>query len=152
MRAAEFTRFSHVIALTAALGGCAQTADVFEPIEAPKLGALESAYDRAKWRWVRNPDGRALLTHTELSKCFVDPQPPGDAYDSGFTVKRSEKTIGNARYEVVSVFERNDFWEALYVRRGSTVPMLSVYAGGKCQEEAERILAAYEQDLIKGKK
>jgi hypothetical protein len=134
------------------LGGCAQPGDVFEPIEAPKLGALEAAYDRSKWRWVRNPDGRALLTHTEVRKCFVDPQPTADSYDTGFTVKRSEKTIGAARYEVISVFEKKDFWEALYRRSGSTTPLLSVYAEGSCQAEAERILDAYERGLASGVK
>ena len=150
MHAAPPARCARAGFVTAALlAGCAQTPAPLEPIDAPKLGTLESAYDRAKWRWVRNPDGRALLTHTELAKCFVDPEPPQDFHGAGFTVKRGAKTIGSARYEVVSVFDKNDFWEAVYVRPGSTRPVLSVYAEGRCQEEAERILQAYEKSLAR---
>jgi len=133
------------------LGGCAQTGapPAFESVEAPKLGALESAYDRKSWRWVRNPDGRALLTHTGIARCFVDPQPPLDVHDSGFTLKRHEKTIGTIRYEVVTAFEKRQFWEAIYVRAGSKTPLLGVYAEGQCQREAEQILEAYERGLTK---
>ena len=152
MHAARPRGFIPAALLWGLLAGCAQTPATLEPIDAPKLGALESAYDRAKWRWVRNPDGRALLAHTELAKCFVDPQPPQDVHDPGFTLKRSEKMIGSARYEVMSVFEKNAFWEAIYVRPGAKRPVLSVYALGRCQEEAERILAAYERALGSEKK
>ena len=152
MHAACLARYARAAALSGLLAGCAQAPATLEPIDAPKLGALESAYDRAKWRWVRNPDGRALLTHTEFAKCFVDPQPPQDVHDPGFTLKRSEKMIGSARYEVLSVFEKNAFWEAIYVRPGAKRPMLSVYALGRCQEEAERILLAYEKALVSDKK
>jgi hypothetical protein len=152
MHAARRRLYLPAAALSALLAGCAQPPATPEPMDAPKLTTLESAYDRAKWRWVRNPDGRALLTHTEIAKCFVDPQPPLDYHDAGFTLKRSEKTIGSARYEVVSVFEKNDFWEAVYVRPGSQRPLLSVYAAGRCQEEAERILFAYEKALVGEKK
>ena len=133
--------------MAALLTGCAPTPALFESIEAPRLGRLESAYDRAKWRWVRNPDGRPLLTHAEIEKCFVDPEPPLDVHDAGFTLKRGEKTIGGARYEVVSVFDKRDFWEAVYTRSGSKTPILSVYARGRCQDEAERILQRYEASL-----
>ena len=133
------------------LGGCVQTGPppAFEPVEAPKLGALEHAYDRAKWRWVRNPDGRPLLTHTAVAQCFVDPQPPLDVHDPGFTLKRHEKTIGATRYEVVTAFEKRQFWEAIYVRTGSAQPLLGVYAEGQCQREAEAILESYERGLNK---
>jgi hypothetical protein len=150
MRVASLVRCARAaFVLAGLLAGCAQTPALLEPIDAPTLGTLESAYDRSKWRWVRNPDGRALLTHTQLAKCFVDPEPPRDFHAAGFAVKRSEKTIGSTRYEVVSVFEKGDFWEAVYVRPGSTRPVLSVYAEGRCQEEAERILQAYEKSLSK---
>jgi hypothetical protein len=139
-------------AVAALLSGCAPMPPTFESIEGPKLDRLESAYDRAKWRWVRNPDGRALLTHTEVEKCFVDPQPPVDTYDGAFTLKRGEKTIGSARYEVVTVFEKHEFWEAVYTRSGSSAPILSVYARGRCQDEAERILQRYEASLPPGAK
>lgn len=124
----------------------------FEPMEAPKIGALESAYDRTRWRWVKNPDGRALLTHVEVRPCFVDPQPPLDFHDPGFTLKRSEKTIANARYQVVSAYDGRHFWEAVYTRAGAKTPTLGVYAEGRCQEEAERILDAYEKGLVSQKK
>jgi hypothetical protein len=129
------------------LAGCAPNAPLLEPIEGPKLRTLEGAYDRAKWRWVRNADGRALLTHTELASCFVQPEPPLDPHEDGLTVKRGEKTIRGTRYQVVSVYEKEDFWEAVYMRAGSTMPMLSVYAAGRCQQEGERILERYEQSL-----
>ena len=129
------------------VAGCAPNRAVPEPIEGPKLRTLEDAYDRAKWRWVRNPDGRALLTHTELRTCFVQPEPPVDSYDEDFTLKRAEKTIGGTRYEVTSVYDKSDFWEAVYVRAGSKAPILSVYAAGRCQQEGERILERYEQSL-----
>jgi hypothetical protein len=135
-------------AFASLLAGCAPAPPVLEAIEAPKLRTLERAYDRDKWRWVRNSDGRALLTHTELSKCFVDPEPPLDVHDPGFTLKPSEKTIAGVRYQVLSVYEKNDFWEAVYVRAGSKTPMLSVYARGRCQQEAERILQRYEESLV----
>jgi hypothetical protein len=143
---------SRAAAVAALLTGCAPTPEVFESIEGPRLGRLESAYNRAKWRWVRNPDGRALLTHNEIEKCFVDPEPPLDVHDAAFTLKRGEKTIGGARYEVVSVFDKQDFWEAVYTRSGSRRPILSVYARGRCQEEAERILQRYEASLAVGEK
>ena len=144
----------HLIRARAAivlLAGCAQTGapPTYESIEAPKLGALESAYDRKLWRWVRNPDGRALLTHTRIAQCFVDPQPPLDFHDAAMTLKRHEKTIGNTRYEVVSAYEVRQFWEAVYVRSGSKTPLLGVYAEGPCQQEAEHILAAYEKGLAR---
>ena len=136
-----------VCVLAAVAAGCAQVQEPVtpEPIPAPKIGALESAYDRAKWAWVRNADGRALLKHTEVRDCFVDPQPPLDVHGAGFTVKRYEKTIGGARYDVLTAYEKRDFWEAVYTRSGASAPALGVYAAGRCQEEAERILHAYEQ-------
>lgn len=131
--------------------GCAQmTGPSFEPAAEPgSLGALDAAYDRTKWRWVKNIDGRLLLSHTEVGKCFVDPQPDHGFNEPGFSVKRKEKTIGNARYEVVSVFEKQQFWEAIYLRAGSKTPLLGVYSDGACQHEAERILHTYEKTLEK---
>ena len=127
------------------LSACAPTPEILEPIEAPKLGRLDAAYDRTKWRWVRNLDGRPLLTHTDVQKCFVDLQPPFDVHEPGLSIKRSEKTIGGARYEIVSVFEKDEFWEAVYVQSQSSTPILSVYARGRCQDEAERIVERYER-------
>ena len=143
-----FNRSAAAAALGAFLAGCAPAPLVLEPIEGPKLRLLERAYDRSKWHWVRNADGRPLLTHSALPKCFVDPQPPLDVHDPGMTLKRSEKTIAGVRYEVLNVFEKGDFWEAVYVRSGSGAPMLSVYARGRCQDEAEEILRTYEQSVI----
>ena len=143
--------YARAIALAALVAGCAQIQppqEPGEPIAAPRLGALDSAYDRTKWKWFRNPDGRALLTHTELQQCFVNPQ-PDHLHDQGFTVKRGEKTIGPTRYEVVSVFENRDLWEVIYVRAGAKAPILGVFSAGRCQDEAERILQAYEKGLQK---
>jgi len=135
-----------IATLAAILVGCAQVPEPTspEPIAAPKIGALESAYDRAKWTWVRNADGRALLRHTEVRDCFVDPQPPLDVHDPGFTLKRHDKTIGGARYDVITAYDKRDFWEAVYTRSGASAPALGVYAAGRCLEEAERILQSYE--------
>lgn len=149
MRNGYLAGFGSVIALSV-LAGCAQLQSPQEPVEqvdAPKIGALDAAYDRTKWRWFRNPDGRALLSHTELPKCFVNPQPDPDFHDQGFTIKRGEKTIGPTRYQVVSVFDKSDLWEVIYVRAGSKAPILGVFSTGKCQDEAERILQAYEKSL-----
>ena len=85
-----------------------------------------------------------LLTHAELPKCFVDPAPPQNFTAPGFRVTRETKTIGNARYEVTTAYEGQDFWEAVYLRAGAVRPLLGVYAGGKCQQEAEKILEVYE--------
>src|SRR5688572_19762977 len=135
-----------VIVLAVVAAGCADVRErvTLDAIPAPKIGTLESAYDRAKWTWVKNADGRSLLRHAEVRDCFVDPQPPLDVHDPGFTVKRGEKTIGAARYNVVTVYEKRDFWEAIYTRSGANAPTLGVYAAGRCQEEAERILHTYE--------
>jgi hypothetical protein len=149
---AQTGRTAGVLAIGALLAGCAPSPVTFEAIEAPKLRTLEGAYDRDKWRWIRNADGRPLLTHTNVAKCFVDPEPPLDVHDVGFTLKRDEKTIAGTRYQIVNVFEKNDFWEAVYVRSGSKAPILSVYARGRCQDEAERILATYEQSLVGGQR
>ena len=145
-----------LIAATAAIAaivlaaGCAKTPVSLEPASAPgSLGSLDTAYDRAKWRWVKNLDGRALLEHTELEQCFVNPKPDQGFTDPGFSVTRAEKIIGATRYEVVSVYEQRDFWEAIYMRPGTNAPVLGVYARGKCQDEAERILQAYEKSLQK---
>jgi hypothetical protein len=146
----QLKRTAGAVALGAMLGGCAPAPPLLEPIEGPKLGRLERAYDRTKWRWVRNADGRPLLTHSTVTKCFVDPEPPSDTYDATFTLKRSEKTIAGTRYEILGVYEKNDFWEAVYRRVGSDKPVLSVYAPGRCQREAEDILQTYEQALSTG--
>ena len=140
------------VALAAIAVGCAQMGEPAapEPIPAPKIGTLESAYDRAKWTWVRNADGRALLRHAEVGDCFVDPQPPLDVHDAGFTLERQEKTIGATRYNVLTVYEKRDFWEAVYTRSGSRSPTLGVYAAGRCQEEAERILHTHESQRRAG--
>jgi hypothetical protein len=128
------------------MAGCAELREpvTLEPIPTPKIGTLEAAYDRGKWTWVKNADGRALLKHAEVRDCFVDPQPPLDVHDGGLTVERGEKTIGAARYDVLTVYEKREFWEAVYTRSGSSTPTLGVYAAGRCQEEAERILQTYE--------
>jgi hypothetical protein len=126
--------------------GCAQM-----PGPAPEaaakpgsLGALDSAYDRNQWRWVRNPDGRELLAHTGMQKCFVDPRPQQDFNEPGFSVRREQRTVGSARYNVMNVFEGRDFWIAVYQREGSPAPALGVYSDGRCREAAENILKAYE--------
>lgn len=150
MQSVRLSSFGRVIVFSAVLAGCAQLQRPEapgEPIETPRLGALDAAYDRTKWRWFRNPDGRALLSHTELRECFVNPQPDQDFQNQGFTIKRDEKTIGPTRYQVVSVFEGRDLWEVIYLRTGSTAPILGVFSAGKCQDEAERILQAYERNL-----
>jgi hypothetical protein len=134
----------------AALLCAAGCANLFAPSPVPMtqpgtLGMLDTAYDRTKWRWVRNPDGRPLLTHVELQKCFVDPDPADDFTEPGFVVKREQKTIGKTHYEVQNVFEGREFWMAVYQPAGSKDPWLGVYSDGRCREEAERILQAYEK-------
>jgi hypothetical protein len=115
------------------------------PADQPgSFGALDAAYDRAKWRWVRNPDGRLLLSHATVQKCFIDPRPHEDFNEPGFAVKRERKTIGKTAYDVLNVLQGSDFWEAVYRREGSREPLLGVYADGACRVEAERILEAYE--------
>ena len=134
----------HAVAVVLLTAGCAHLDAPPEPATAPStLGALDAAYDRSKWRWVKNKDGRTLLAHTELT-CFIDPQPPLD-FAPDLRVTREKKAIGNVTYDVVTAFEGQQFWEAVYVRSGSTAPLLGVYASGKCQQEAERILEAYEK-------
>jgi hypothetical protein len=127
-------------------GGCAQLSGPTPvPADQPgNLGVLDSAYDRAKWRWVTNPDGRSLLSHATVQKCFVDPRPLDDFNEPGFSVKRERRTIGKTTYEVRNVFQGRDFWEAVYQREGSREPLLGVYSEGACRTEAERILEAYE--------
>jgi hypothetical protein len=127
--------------------GCTTVKD--QPAEygesASRFGRLDHAYDRTQWRWHRNADGRALLAHNAVSKCYVDAQPSEDFVQPGFSVKRETKTIGGTPYDVLHVFEKRQFSEAIYVRSGATTPTLGVYSAGKCQEEAERILEAYEK-------
>ena len=131
--------------------GCAQLpppADApAQPPKARTLGVLDAAYDRTKWRWIENADGRVLLTHSEVQECFIDPQPEHDLHDTGFNREREDKTIAGTRYAVVSLFDKGDFWAAIYLRAGSRVPLLGVYSTGRCQEEAERILRTYEKGL-----
>ena len=109
------------------------------------LGALDAVYDRGKWTWVKNPDGRALLSHTAIQKCFLDPKPAQDYNEPGFVVKRDRRTIGKTSYDVLNVYENRDFWIAVYQRPGSREPLLGVYSEGACRAEAERLLEAYEQ-------
>ena len=128
------------MAACAQLGGPAPV-----PSDEPgSLGVLDRAYDRATWRWVKNPDGRLLLTHASLHKCFIDPHPADDFNEPGFAVKRERKTIGNAPYDVLNVFQGREFCEAVYQREGAPEPLLGVYADGACRAQAERILEAYE--------
>jgi len=115
------------------------------PADRPgSFGVLDAAYDRAKWRWVKNPDGRSLLSHATVQKCFIDPRPADDFNEAGFVLQRERKTIGKTPYEVLNVFQGRDFWEAVYRREGSREPLLGVFADGACRTEAERILEAYE--------
>ena len=117
------------------------------PADQPgSLGVLDSTYDRTTWRWVRNPDGRSLLSHATVQKCFVDPRPTDGFNDPGFTLKRERKTIGKTPYEVVNVYQGRAFWEAVYQREGSREPLLGVYSDGACRAEAERILETYERN------
>jgi hypothetical protein len=126
------------------VAGCAQTPAPV-PMDRPSsFGALDAAYDRSQWRWVRNPDGRELLAHAQLQKCFVDPKPGRDFNEPGFTVKREQRTVGATRYDVMNVFEGRDFWMAVYQRDGASAPALGVYSDGRCREAAENILKAYE--------
>jgi hypothetical protein len=127
-----------------ALAGCAEHA-VIQPAErAGTLGTLDAAYDRSQWRWVKNPDGRELLEHTQIRKCFVDPKPDSGYNEPGFTMKRDQKTFGAARYNVIYVYEGKDFWIAVYQRDGAQAPALGVFADGRCRDAAENILRAYE--------
>ena len=129
------------------VGACAQPEGERLPAsQAPNLGVLESVYDRAKWEWVKNADARMLLKHRELAQCFLDPEPPMDLNDPGLRVTRANRTFGAARYEVSTAYEGRDFWEAVYVRSGSPRPVLGVYAGGECPQQAEKILEAYEKN------
>jgi phosphomannomutase len=131
--------------------GCAQLSQPsFELAAEPgSLGALDRDYDRTKWRWVKNVDGRLLLSHTQVPKCFINPQPDQDFSDSGFTLKREERSIGSGRYDVVNVYDNDQFWEAVYLRSGTTTPLLGVYSEGACRDEAERILDTHEKALAK---
>ena len=131
-----------MVGATMVLAGCAGLSG---PGDAPVPVSLrEMPYDGSAWRWVNNPDGRQLLSHTQIQKCFVDPQPGLDFNDPDFRLKREEKTIGGARYEIVNVFEQQTFWSAVYTRAGTAKPVLEVYSEGRCREAAERILQAHE--------
>ena len=131
-------------ALALLLAACTQTPPQV-PSERPgSLGALDAAYDRDSWRWVRNPDGRDLLAHAQIAKCFVDPKPAQHFSEPEFTVKREQKTIGAARYNVMNVVQGRDFWIAVYQREGASAPALGVYSEGRCREAAEGILRAHE--------
>jgi hypothetical protein len=117
---------------------------VIPPI-APSLGALDKVYDRTKWDWITNLDGRSLLKHRQVAQCYLNPQPPGDFHDAGFRLKREEKTIGKSRYKVVHAYEGKQFWEAIYIPPQAELPILGVYAAGPCQREAELILENYDR-------
>jgi hypothetical protein len=133
------------VAFMLALGACAHAPAPEPAAKAGDLGALDSGYDRSQWRPVRNRDGRELLAHTGLQKCFVDLKPDMDFSEPGFSVKREQKTVGSTRYNVMNVFEGRDFWIAVYQREGSPTPVLGVYSDGKCREAAENILRGYEK-------
>jgi hypothetical protein len=145
------TSASGLVTAVLLAAGCAQMAEPsFELADKPgSLGPLDAAYDKTKWRWVKNADGRVLLSHVEVRRCFIDPQPNEDFNDPGITLKKEEKTIGNARYEVVNVYDKREFWEAIYVRSGAKEPLLSVYSEGRCRQEAEGILQNYEKTTPK---
>jgi hypothetical protein len=151
MRRPITTSASNLVAALLLAAGCAQMSEPsFELAEKPgSLGPLDAAYDKTKWRWVKNPDGRVLLSHVEVRTCFIDPQPNEDLNDPAITLKREEKTIGNTRYEVVNVYEKREFWETLYLRSGAKTPLLGVYSEGPCRQEAERILQNYEKTAPK---
>ena len=140
-----------VVAALALAAGCAQVPPQY-PVPAAErghLGVLDAAYDRAAWHWVRNADGRSLLSHTSVDKCFLDPDPEQDFKDPGFSLKREVKTIGGTRYEIARLYDKGQFWEAVYLRPGSKAPLLGVYSSGRCQDEAERILQTYEKSTQK---
>ena len=132
------------------LGGCSRLREPsFEPTESGSLGVLDDAYDKALWRWVRNVDGRVMLTHTQVPRCFVIAQPDEDYNDPEFTAKREDKMIGGGRYQVINLYEHGEFWEAIYIQSSTNTPLLSVYADGRCRAEAERILETHEKALAR---
>lgn len=132
-------------AATLGISGCARLMEPSPPPDSgPSVSVRDMPYDRSAWRWVKNPDGRQLLSHTAIEKCFIDPQPDQDFKDPGFTLKREEKAIGAARYEVVRVFQKQQLWSTVYTRAGTPRPALGVYSDGACRDAAERILQAHE--------
>ena len=148
---ARLTRLRAALAAGAVLAACAELpidkrAATPAETELASLGELDAFYDRAGWAWAKNADGRMLLKHREIAQCFLDPEPPQDFQQQrGIRLTRENRTIAATRYEVVTAYEGRDFWEAIYLRAGSLRPLLGVYAGGQCQQEAERILEAYEK-------
>ena len=137
-------------AALAALLTAAGCAGVQEPTEAPappehSANRAGSGDDRSQWRPHTNADGRSLLAHNTIAQCFVDPDPSQDFAYPRFSVKRESRTIRGTRYEVVNVFDQKQFSEAIYLRSGSSTPLLAVYSTGKCQEDAERLLATHEK-------
>ena len=127
------------------VAGCAAVQEPGRDETPPERSALSAAYDRSQWRRHTNADGRVLLAHNAISKCFVDPDPSQDFTHPRFSLKRESRTIGSARYDVVHVFDQRQFSEAIYLRSGSSTPVLAVYSAGKCQEDAERMLETYEK-------
>ena len=101
--------------------------------------------DTAQWRPYKNADGRDLLAHTSIDKCYVDLRPPQDFNQPGFTVKREQKTIRATRYDIANVYEGRDFWMSVYRAAGSPTPLLGVYAQGRCREAAESMLEVVEK-------
>ena len=98
------------------------------------------AHASANWRPYKNPDGRPLLAHTSIDKCYVDPAPPQDYNHPGFAIKREQKTIGVALYDVAHVYQGKDFWISIYRGAASPTALLGVYAEGRCRDAAEQML------------
>ena len=92
------------------------------------------------WRPHRNADGRDLLAHSTIPKCYVDTTPPQDFNQRGFEIRRERKTIGGALYDVANVYQGREFWISVYRAAGAPTALLGVYSEGACREAAERMI------------
>jgi hypothetical protein len=92
------------------------------------------------WRSYRNADGRDLLAHATIAKCYVDTTPPQDFNQPGFEIRRERKNIGGSLYDVANVYRGREFWMSVYRAAGAPTPLLGVYSEGACRDAAERMI------------
>ncbi len=104
---------------------------------------IDGAYDKSQWEWQIQIDGRYLLAHKRIAKCWVATDWPMEITNED--EEAPEKTnyykakFGNVVYNVTEVYNGKKLKEVRYSMEGVTFQLV-VFGSKGCRVEAEKIL------------